>query len=582
LISIAIPSISKVVKYGKDKSYDLLVMTIEDSAKLHVSQDRRAVQDVIKDIGVHEITLAELIEAGKLKEGIIDPRTNEEISTTKKVLVMYKEDMSLLYCYEDNNCPEPYIPNFIAPVITLLGDNPVTIYQGETYVDAGATALDDIDGDITDSIIVNSNIDIHTPGEYTVTYNVNDAVGNEATELIRTVVILQRYLGEFDLLKKVNKPKLAQGMIPIKWDETSLIETIENDPDWYEYGDTPATRKWANAVSKDTSGNITAYWVWIPRYAYQIASGYNLFIAGTINIKFLKNNTDETNDDNTVDTIPTYSGSSQTNFIRHPAFTFDNTELTGIWVAKFEISGSTEALKILPGVVALHDVQIGNMFIASRNMEKSNLYGWDLVDGTLQSNGIFSIDNNNVDTHMMKNIEWGAVAYLSQSIYGKNAEIWNNSNTSYLTGCAGSGVDAKIETICYEFNTPEGTNASTTGTVYGIYDISGGSNELVAAYYGSGNSNGTSILNAHNKYKNVYTDYNNNIKGDAVFETSTTFTETWSWYGDYSWLPISTAPWFNRGGAQNAGSTAGAFNFNRHNGIASNDDGWRVVLLVGV
>ena len=190
LISIAIPNISKVVKYGKDKSYDLLVTTIEDSAKLHVSQDRMVVQDVIKDIGVHEITLAELIESGKLKEGIIDPRTNEVIPTTKRVLVMYNEDMTLLYCYEDNNCPEPYTrSNWVPPVITLLGDNPVTIYQGETYVDAGATAVDDIDGDITDDIVVTSNVDIETPGEYTVTYNVSDSSGNEAIEIVRTVIV---------------------------------------------------------------------------------------------------------------------------------------------------------------------------------------------------------------------------------------------------------------------------------------------------------------------------------------------------------------------------------------------------------
>ncbi|MDD2490428.1 MAG: DUF5011 domain-containing protein, partial [Bacilli bacterium] len=278
LISIAIPSISKVVKYGKDKSYDLLVMTIEDSAKLHVSQDRRAVQDVIKDIGVHEITLAELIEAGKLKEGIIDPRTNEEISTTKKVLVMYKEDMSLLYCYEDNNCPEPYIRNWVLPIITLLGDNPVTIKVGDTYVDAGATALDDIDGDITDNIVITSNVDVETPGEYTVTYNVSDSSGNEA---IKTRVVLVE--SDYDEEKGVNRPKLAQGMVPIKWvwnentEKWDEVETNKYDEDWYDYQD----KRWANAVSKDTGGNITAYWVWIPRYAYKITRCWNQSCSGS-------------------------------------------------------------------------------------------------------------------------------------------------------------------------------------------------------------------------------------------------------------------------------------------------------------
>jgi hypothetical protein len=78
----------------------------------------------------------------------------------------------------------------IAPVITLNGDNPVTVVVGSEYTDASATASDDIDGDITGSIVVNNPVDTSAVGTYSVTYNVSDNAGNAATEVVRTVNVV--------------------------------------------------------------------------------------------------------------------------------------------------------------------------------------------------------------------------------------------------------------------------------------------------------------------------------------------------------------------------------------------------------
>ena len=77
-----------------------------------------------------------------------------------------------------------------APVITLNGAASVTIEVGSSYNDAGATATDNYDGDLTASIIVVSDVDTSTVGNYTVTYNVTDTSGNAATEVIRTVSVV--------------------------------------------------------------------------------------------------------------------------------------------------------------------------------------------------------------------------------------------------------------------------------------------------------------------------------------------------------------------------------------------------------
>ena len=77
-----------------------------------------------------------------------------------------------------------------APVITRLGDNPVTVDVGDTYTDAGATALDNVDGDITASIITVNPVNTAVVGTYTVTYDVSDVAGNPATQVTRTVYVV--------------------------------------------------------------------------------------------------------------------------------------------------------------------------------------------------------------------------------------------------------------------------------------------------------------------------------------------------------------------------------------------------------
>lgn len=75
------------------------------------------------------------------------------------------------------------------PVITLVGSASITIDQGTAYTDAGATARDNYDGDITSRIVKTGAVNTATPGVYTLTYNVSDAAGNAATAVTRTVIV---------------------------------------------------------------------------------------------------------------------------------------------------------------------------------------------------------------------------------------------------------------------------------------------------------------------------------------------------------------------------------------------------------
>ena len=362
--------------------------------------------------------------------------------------------------------------------------------------------------------------------------------------------------GSYSDEKGVNTPNLGEGMTPIKWDETKndWVETNGSDPEWYDY----TAKKWANAKTSDGS-----MWVWLPRYAYSITSGYHSSTAGNIEIEFMKGLTNETSTGRTT----FQNASGQGNWNIHPAFNYGTT-VSGLWVAKFEASrsnatsssaGSNNTIKIQPGVQSWRSITVNDIYTNCLNYNKT------------------------LNSHMMKNDEWGAVAYLSKSKYGKNAEVDINDDSSYYTG-GGSG-NAYVNNV----------GQSTTGTVHGVYDMSGGAWEYVAAYVNNGNSNltnyGSSLVNGDAKTKNVYSkgssdsrdnnySANSGKYGDAVYETSANGnSSSSSWYGDYSYFPNTSVPFFLRGGSYNSGADAGVFYFGINNGNSYSNFSFRPVLV---
>lgn len=80
--------------------------------------------------------------------------------------------------------------DFVAPIISLKGNNNIQAVQGQQYVDAGATAVDNVDGDITANIITNNTVNTSVAGNYAVTYDVTDSAGNAAIQVTRTVNVV--------------------------------------------------------------------------------------------------------------------------------------------------------------------------------------------------------------------------------------------------------------------------------------------------------------------------------------------------------------------------------------------------------
>ena len=368
---------------------------------------------------------------------------------------------------------------------------------------------------------------------------------------------------------QVNTPKLADGMLPIKY-ETEVTGS-----------------KWANAMTIDGS-----MWVWIPRYAYKITykDANDRSKGGTIDIAFLNGTTNEFLDTSISGELKTKLGDvtfttnadgtkSQDQWLLEPAFTFGNESIEGFWFAKFEASNTDGygddastadnpnlTLQVKPNVTSWRSISATNIFTTCLNLTGNAKYS------TYFNNVI------NVDTHMTKNVEWGAVAYLAHSKYGLNGEeICINTNSSYITGI-GSGKTDSTEIVKDQYNTVNGVTASTTKNVYGIYDMSGGAWEYVAACLTGYTDKLTQNANYINKYVNVYDSYSSAKFGDAVFETSSSSSLN-SWFSDYSSFVSSSFSVFKRGGGYYNGSITGLFCFDG-NCDSFNSFGFRPVCIV--
>ena len=390
----------------------------------------------------------------------------------------------------------------------------------------------------------------------------------------------------------VNAPKLADGMEAIKYvgetdtTEATLTTLISGS-------------RWANAMTKDGS-----MWVWIPRFAYKITSGYHksgddinpedgTLGAGTIEIAFVKYDEDtDTNvflDSSITGTIKT-SGitdsdydESNPSWILAPGFEFGDEHLDGFWFAKFEASNTDRygadsstandtalTLQIKPNVTSWRNITSANIFETCLKLTSESNY----------STYFNSVAN--VDTHMTKNVEWGAVAYLAHSKYGLNGqEICINTNSSYKTGM-GSGSTTSAGNTTNQYNKKTGITASTTKNVYGIYDMSGGAWEYVAGCYTQETSIFTSKTESTfiSKYIDVYSDYCIAKYGDTVYETSSSSSGTNAWFKDYSNFVGSSFPAFKRGGYIGNGSGTGLFCFSLDTGNAIINCGFRSVCVV--
>lgn len=359
---------------------------------------------------------------------------------------------------------------------------------------------------------------------------------------------------------------------------------------------------------------IESYFVWIPKYSYKLwdLGNYDSLTSidtskvHSIDILFGDYNTDDSMGKEC--TTPMTSGATGNckvgDYMTHPAFI--SIPSTGFWVGKF-----TTGYKGASSSTRLTTLDVSKIII------KPNTYGLDSNLSTAHLNAYNY--HRELDSHVMKNTEWGAVAYLQHSEYGSSSSIRLNNNSSHKTGyaanneptCGYTGQSDTCNAYCNDdscnsaYNTQIGYLGSTTGNIYGVYDMAGMSTKLMGImldesgnpYSGTSKSyntgfNGkfghpnfgvddgsvteltTGIDYPDSKYYDAYSNnittyyYKNRILGDATGEmgpyekqsfVSNFSTAVTSWYGDLMDQNYTSYPVYERGYSLSGGIFAGIF-----------------------
>ncbi len=429
----------------------------------------------------------------------------------------------------------------------------------------------------------------------------------------------------------VLKSSTGEKLIPVIIGDDGKVTKADIKDEWYSY----EKKKWANAVilvdgveepKNDEiipEENIESYFVWIPKYKYKIFNMGNYETYETI----VEDNSQEIEIefgiydtvDNTIECTTPPSGENGTcavdKWMTPSAFTAFGTN--GFWVGKFETGYKGADASTFSN----SNTEKTNVVDKTKVVIKPNQYSWRWINVKNMFDTSYNYKRD-LDSHLMKNTEWGAVAYLQHSKYGSGKSVRINNNSAYVTGYAATeepttGLNAyngyenkqptQDGTNTVNYTNPDSKVASTTGNYSGVYDMNGGSWEYVMGVMKGLNNIGFTFgqsgfstatfpfndVNNSSKYYDVYNYYETNtehwnrrILGDATGELgpfgqkkfSNQLVNISSWYDDAAYFVYKVSPWFLRSGVYYHGSTSGVFAFTLTTGDAFETVGFRIVL----
>lgn len=420
-----------------------------------------------------------------------------------------------------------------------------------------------------------------TQNKYTFSFDQNKTLYTRVIDNNKVIAITSININNIDPVLDGAYPELLTNMIPVVYDynKNTWVKADSRTIYWdYE------NKIWANAVLVRKNANtddpksksrsyylsnsaigeeiyeedIIGYYVWIPRYKYILFNvtgkdyGINANGLQTIAIAF------EGKD--SIKSTGKYDMAFVNNeWYTHPAFTNQDKEINGFWVSKFQNSaGKTSSCYISRDVNGCNNIAVNLYSLPnSHSITNISISNASLISSKMSSRGnIYGLDSN-VNAHVMTNLEWGAIAYLTNSKYG------SNTNLEYKVGD-------------YKNN----LNSSTTGNITGIFDMSGSLPEMVMGNYNkdagkdSSDNSGFKNMGSVEWPKNI-TYYEgitskNRILGDATGETE-------GWYNSVNEFVNGQYPFMIRGG--NINSISSIYNYSKTTGNYKDNLTFRTVFF---
>ena len=200
----------------------------------------------------------------------------------KKIMVLLS--IFIFSCSSDQSDEEGNVQDIESPVITLLGENPQVLYINEIFEDLGAIANDNVDGDISNSIVVSNNVNVTQSGTYNVIYNVVDSSNNSAVAT-RTVEVLDPIVGTWTLTKE---EWIADGTWPADQARGCFMTNDAGSPDQLIVTENNVTKKvWECFQDGSLAVDLTVY---APVIWTNLGKNMYSFDGENVEITFIANN----------------------------------------------------------------------------------------------------------------------------------------------------------------------------------------------------------------------------------------------------------------------------------------------------
>jgi prepilin-type N-terminal cleavage/methylation domain-containing protein len=265
ILAITVPNISNVISNSYLQTYEVDLKAIKKTAIEYILSEH-----VTTTPGVQtRIELSDMINAGLIDE-ILDPQTKEVCDGY--ATVSYDSGNYIVHSYlkcGNNYQSDNYNKtDFVLPVITLLGDNPINLNVGETYKDPGVKATDDVDGDITDRIVITGNINPNVAGPHTIIYNVADSAGNDAIAVTRTINVVDNLAPTITIETNGNSIYAKSGSTVVSVRDNAELNNSSLKYQWINGTAIPTESSFSTTFTNNSTLNTPAsttgdYYLWI-------------------------------------------------------------------------------------------------------------------------------------------------------------------------------------------------------------------------------------------------------------------------------------------------------------------------------
>jgi competence protein ComGC len=264
VLIITVPAVSNTISNAHVRTYEIDLESMKDAAKGYILKNNVEIPRGIQT----RIELSDMVSVGII-DNIINTKS-KEVCDGYVTVTLTDDEYSFhpyLDCGADYKSEDYDKTDYVLPTITLLGDNPVTINVGETYIEPGFVASDDVDGNITDKVLTTGPINPNNPASYEITYSVTDSANN-LFEIKRTVTVVDTVGPIITYEPNGNVTYAKSGSTVVRVRDNAVLNNSSLKYHWVKDAAIPTESCFITTLTNNSTINTPAsatgnYYLWV-------------------------------------------------------------------------------------------------------------------------------------------------------------------------------------------------------------------------------------------------------------------------------------------------------------------------------